>query len=231
MKTPGSTVEENGYSFNFSVSREGRRANTLAEFSATGAPSELMKSEYFMMDEHQCRTSFQSLILNFFKTATFDSVKMSDMRNPEEPFRANVYYHLDSTWTDKSSRYSYGSYANLALDLFVNRESYPHPDARHFPIITLFPFSINGREYYARPTYEFSETIVPEKESLDNKYISCDREFERNTMGAVVRWSIIHKQSNIPLQDYKTFYADINRLKEILQWSVSFVNLRGKFGY
>jgi hypothetical protein len=222
IKTPGSTARENEYIFRFTIVRNETRGDAVVEFRGKGAASDGLKQMFMSMDKEQSYRCFQSLILYQYKNAFVDSVRVSDVQNPEVPFKAVVYCHLDSVWTGKFSRFYYDGNSKLALAFFINEANYPHPDTRHYSMNLVFPFTITGYETFPRPSMSFSETYLPDDDSLEMKYLRCYRKFEKSFSGAEAQWSITQPQTVIALQDYKSFYEDIDRMKNLMHWSIVF---------
>ncbi len=227
IKTPGSTAEENEYSFNFSVTRNGVRADVIAEFYGKGAANDGLKQMFQSMNTEESKKQFQSLIVFQYKKAVFDSLQLSNIQNPEDPFKAVVYFHLDDMWKEKLNRFTYGSNTRLALDFFNNQAQYPHPDTRYNSIHFSFPFSISGVELFARPSFEFSKESIPPDDNFETKFLRFERSFNTISSGISARWKITYKQPNISLKDYKAFYQDIDRMKSISDWAVTFFTPMG----
>ena len=222
LKTPRSTVEENTYMFFFSVVRNGARADVTIQFSGSGAASDGLKQMFTSMNKEHSYQLFQSLILFQYKNAMIDSVVVSDVQNPEQPFSANVYFHMDSVWTEKVYRFSYGNNMRIALEFFLNNADFPHPDTRHYSMNLLFPYSLIGVEKYSAPSMEFTKSFLPDNDSLTTPYFHCERKFRKTSVGVTARWVMTQLRTGIPLDAYKEFYTDVAKMKKMLTWSVIF---------
>jgi hypothetical protein len=230
LTTPGSTAQENEYIFRFSIFRSESRGNAVVEFGGRGAASDGLKQMFISMSKERSHQYLQSLILDNYKEALIDSILISDVQNPEKSFQAFVYFHQDSIWVGKTQRFAYGGNSNIALDFFINRMEYPHPNARHYDMNLLCPYKISGSEIFPRPNMELSETLLPENDSIETAYFKCERKFDNSFSGALAQWSITQYRTEIPLQDYKSFYKDIDRMKAMMRWSIRFFIPIGKKG-
>ncbi len=157
-----------------------------------------------------------------FPRAVVDSVNVSDARNPELPFEASIWYHIDEARMAGSTFVSYRSYAFYPIAFFSNLYNLPPPGSRTQELRFAFPYSITGTERYRQPDAGTSSASLPAADSIHTLHFDLQKRFRRTHLAIVADWRLTAPTMKIPRSEYASYTRGAKDVREALDWTIAF---------
>lgn len=223
VKTPVSSGEKNVSTFDLQTSFSGGTLNMKMKIVTGGVPSDVYKSVFKQVNIKDLEESLKMMIRSFADDAVFDTLKISDIHNPDIPLSIDISYHLDSVWENGQGEFNYGSHTLFPLTMLASIDAQSFPAKRTHDVIGAYKYMVTGTERYVAPRKDMVLVTLPSGDSVQNGLMNFRRSFSKEGNVAIANWTLAFPTIEIPKEKYETYVSGIRLMREKAAWELRFV--------
>ncbi len=223
-RTPAYDESKNVSDYLLDASFSGGKAQINMEITSSGVQCDILKSVFKGMPADMREQSLKMMIQSYAKNAGFDSIRISDLNNPDIPFRADLRYTIDSVWQKGQQEFSFGSHTLLPLSLLGNVEAQPSPAKRYNDFNAGYSYKVRGSERYEPPVKDLLPVNIPHRDSVKNDFFEYSQTFTGEGGAITAKWSFVNKNAVIPAEKYESYTEGLKSLREMISWNLTYVD-------
>jgi tetratricopeptide (TPR) repeat protein len=225
LRTPASKPEHNQgiIKFDFSFREEIFQGKIIIE--GKGAISDNLKSLLKLFSPVQQKDIILNTVKSLFPVIARSqtiSVEISDLKNPELPFKSTVSFEIKDIWKKTMLEFSFASNALPLVSFFTKLQNLPQPENRKNDYVLGVNFKLVDEWLCYPPDKDFRSETLPQDQSIDTPLISFRTRYNREGDFIRARSEFTLKQNYIPKKDYKEFYESIQDVLKKSEWKVVF---------